>query len=136
MEQEPVSRMKEMNQALHIRISAAYWMDWKRETSEKEKPIKVTVEGIYPHNILVKDKYGRKIGIPLESAAIDLRLTRERPEALPKVPASKRVPLDHEKIIKEYQKSKSGWQIARDVGWSDVSVNRIIREWKKGHSGR
>lgn len=78
MKQELVSNMNEMNQALHIRPGAAYWMDWKRETSEKAQPIKVTVEDIYPHVIIVKDKYGRRIGIPAASAAIDLRLTKER----------------------------------------------------------
>lgn len=78
MKQELVSNMNEMNQALHIRPGAVYWMDWKRETSEKAKPVKVTVEDIYPHVIIVKDKYGRRIGIPAASAAIDLRLTRER----------------------------------------------------------
>lgn len=78
MKQEPTSRMNVMNKALHIRPGAAYWMDWKRETSEKAQPIKVTVEDIYPHVIIAKDKYGRRIGIPAASAAIDLRLTRER----------------------------------------------------------
>lgn len=70
--------MKQMNQALHIRLGAMYWMDWKREINEKAQAIKVTVEDIYPHVIIVKDKYGRRIGIPAASAAIDLRLTKER----------------------------------------------------------
>ena len=42
MKQEPASRMNVMNKALHIRPGAAYWMDWKRETSEKAKPVKVS----------------------------------------------------------------------------------------------
>lgn len=78
MKRAPISKMNAMNQALRIRLGAAYWMDWKRETSEKAQPIKVTVEDVYPHVIIVKDKYGRRIGIPAASAAIDLRLTRER----------------------------------------------------------
>lgn len=78
MKRAPISKMNAMNQALRIRAGAAYWMDWKRETSEKAQPIKVKVEDIYPHVIIVKDKYGRRIGIPAASAAIDLRLTRER----------------------------------------------------------
>ena len=40
-------------------------------------------------------------------------------------------PLNREEIIKGHLAGKSGRQIAREVGWSDVSVNRIIREWKQ-----
>lgn len=70
--------MEQMNQALHIRLGAMYWMDWKCEANEKARPMQVVVDSVYPHVIIVKDSRGKKIGIPAASAAIDLRLTRER----------------------------------------------------------
>ena len=124
--------MKQMNQALHIRLGAMYWMDWKCEANEKARPMQVIVDSVYPHVIIVKDSHGKKIGIPAASAALDLRLTRERPPESPKVPAPKKVPLDHEEIIKGYLEGKSSQQIAVEMGRSRVSINRVIREWKKG----
>lgn len=124
--------MEQMNQALHIRLGAMYWMDWKCEANEKARPMQVIVDSVYPHVIIVKDSHGKKIGIPAASAALDLRLTRERPPEPPKVPASKKVPLDHEEIIKGYLEGKSSQQIAVEMGRSRVSINRVIREWKKG----
>lgn len=73
--------MERMNRSLKIREGAQYWMDWKRETSEKAQPMKVIVEDIFPHVIIVKDKYGRRIGIPAASAVLDLRLTKHRQRA-------------------------------------------------------
>ncbi len=132
MKKEQISMMDEMNRQLHIKTGAAYWMDWKRAENEKAQPIRVVVESIYPHVVIVKDKYGRRSGIPSESAALDLRKTKNRkqPEP-PKQPALERPPLNREEIIKGHLAGKSGRQIAREVGWSDVSVNRIIREWKQ-----
>lgn len=126
--------MEQMNQALHIRLGAMYWMDWKCEANEKARPMQVIVDSVYPHVIIVKDSHGKKIGIPAASAALDLRLTRERPPEPPKVPASKKVPLDHEEIIKGYLAGKSSQQIAVEMGRSRVSINRVIREWKKGQA--
>ena len=75
MKKEQISMMDEMNRQLHIKTGAAYWMDWKRAENEKAQPIRVVVESIYPHVVIVKDKYGRRSGIPSESAALDLRKT-------------------------------------------------------------
>lgn len=127
-----MTSMEQMNQALHIRRGAMYWMDWKCEANEKARPMQVVVDSVYPHVIIVKDSHGKKIGIPAASAALDLRLTRERPPEPPKVPAPKKVPLDHEEIIKGYLEGKSSQQIAVEMGRSRVSINRVIREWKKG----
>ena len=109
-----------------------YWMDWKCEANEKARPMQVIVDSVYPHVIIVKDSHGKKIGIPAASAALDLRLTRERPPEPPKTPAPKKVPLDHEEIIKGYLAGKNSQQIAVEMGRSRVSINRVIREWKKG----
>ena len=109
-----------------------YWMDWKCEANEKARPMPVVVDSVYPHVIIVKDSRGKKIGIPAASAALDLRLTRERPPEPPKAPVPKKVPLDHEEIIKGYLEGKSSQQIAVEMGRSRVSINRVIREWKKG----
>lgn len=127
-----MTSMEQMNQALHIRLGAMYWMDWKCEANEKARPMQVVVDSVYPHVIIVKDSRGKKIGIPAASAALDLRLTRERPPEPPKVPAPKKAPLDHEEIIKGYLEGKSSQQIAVEMGRSRVSINRVIREWKKG----
>lgn len=127
-----MTSMKQMNQALHIRLGAMYWMDWKCEANEKARPMQVVVDSVYPHVIIVKDSRGKKIGIPAASAALDLRLTRERPPEPPKAPVPKKVPLDHEEIIKGYLAGKSSQQIAVEMGRSRVSINRVIREWKKG----
>lgn len=127
-----MTSMEQMNQALHIRRGAIYWMDWKCEANEKARPMQVIVDSVYPHVIIVKDSHGKKIGIPAASAALDLRLTRERPPEPPKVPAPKKVPLDHEEIIKGYLEGKSSQQIAVEMGRSRVSINWVIREWKKG----
>ena len=124
--------MEQMNQTLHIGLGATYWMDWKPEANEKARPVRVVVDSVYPHVIIVKDTYGRCIGIPAASAALDLRLTRERPQEPPKAPAQKKVPLDREKIIKGYLSGKSSQQIATEMGKSSVSINRVIREWKRG----
>lgn len=129
-----MTSMEQMNQALHIRRGAMYWMDWKCEANEKARPMQVVVDSVYPHVIIVKDSHGKKIGIPAASAALDLRLTRERPPEPPKVPAPKKVPLDHEEIIKGYLEGKSSQQIAVEMGRSRVSINRVIREWKKGQA--
>ena len=132
MRKKQISMMDEMNRQLHIKPGAMYWMDWKRTKNEEIQTMQVTVETIYPHVIIVRDKHGRRIGIPAESAALDLRKTkkRKRPDP-PKQPAPERPPLNREEIIKRHLAGKSGRQIAREVGWSDVSVNRIIREWKQ-----
>lgn len=127
-----MTSMEQMNQALHIRRGAMYWMGWKCEANEKARPMPVVVDSVYPHVIIVKDSHGKKIGIPAASAALDLRLTMERPPEPPKVPAPKKVPLDHEEIIKGYLEGKSSQQIAVEMGRSRVSINRVIREWKKG----
>lgn len=127
-----MTSMEQMNQALHIRRGAMYWMDWKCEANEKARPMQVVVDSVYPHVIIVKDSHGKKIGIPAASAALDLRLTRERPPEPPKVPAPKKVPIDHEEIIKGYLAGKNSQQIAVEMGRSRVSINRVIREWKKG----
>lgn len=129
-----MTSMEQMNQALHIRLGAMYWMDWKCEANEKARPMQVIVDSVYPHVIIVKDSHGKKIGIPAASAALDLRLTRERPPEPPKVPTPKKVPLDHEEIIKGYLAGKSSQQIAVEMGRSRVSINRVIREWKKGQA--
>ena len=121
--------MEQMNQALHIRLGAMYWMDWKCEANEKARPMQVVVDSVYPHVIIVKDSRGKKIGIPAASAALDLRLTRERPPEPPK-----KAPLDHEEIIKGYLAGKNSQQIAVEMGRSRVSINRVIREWKKGQA--
>ena len=132
MRKKQISMMDEMNRQLHIKPGAMYWMEWKRSKNEEIQTMQVTVETIYPHVIIVRDKHGRRIGIPAESAALDLRKTkkRKRPDP-PKQPAPERPPLNREEIIKGHLAGKSGRQIAREVGWSDVSVNRIIREWKQ-----
>lgn len=127
-----MTSMEQMNQALHIRLGAMYWMDWKCEANEKARPMQVIVDSVYPHVIIVKDSHGKKIGIPAASAALDLRLTRERPPEPPKTPAPKKVPIDHEEIIKGYLAGKNSQQIAVEMGRSRVSINRVIREWKKG----
>ena len=97
--------------------------------------MRVVVDSVYPHVIIVKDKYGRYIGIPAASAALDLRLTRELPSRSPKEPTQKKIPLDREKIIKGYLEGKSGRQIAREIGRSDVSVSRIIKRVEKKAGG-
>lgn len=132
MKKEQISMMDEMNRQLNIAPGKVYWMDWKRTKNEETQTLQVTVETIYPHVIIVMDKHGQRIGIPAESAALDLRKTKNRkqPEP-PKKVASERPPLNREEIIKGHLAGKSGRQIAREVGWSDVSVNRIIREWKQ-----
>ena len=99
-----MTSMKQMNQALHIRLGAMYWMDWKCEANEKARPMQVVVDSVYPHVIIVKDSRGKKIGIPAASAALDLRLTRELPSRSPKEPTQKKIPLparpgkDHQRI--------------------------------------
>ncbi len=132
MKKEQISMMDEMNRQLNIAPGKVYWMDWERTRNEETQTMKVTVETIYPHAIIVMDKHGRRIGIPAESAALDLRKTKKRKRPDPsKQPAPERPPLNREEIIKGHLAGKSGRQIAREVGWSDVSVNRIIREWKQ-----
>ena len=99
--------MKQMNQALHIRLGAMYWMDWKCEANEKARPMQVIVDSVYPHVIIVKDSHGKKIGIPAASAALDLRLTRERPPEPPKVPVPKKSPSTTRRSLKDTWQEKA-----------------------------
>lgn len=132
MKREFVSDIDQRNKKLHIKLGAEFWMDKKYTRDEKTHPIKVTVKEIYPYVIIVEDKDGKKTGIPAASAALELRKTKRRKILKhQKESAPKRPPLDREKIIKGHLAGKSGRQIAKEIGWSDVSVNRIIREWKQ-----
>lgn len=83
MKKEQISMMDEMNRQLNIAPGKVYWMDWKRTKNEETQTLQVTVETIYPHVIIVMDKHGQRIGIPAESAALDLRKTKNRKQPEP-----------------------------------------------------
>ena len=142
--------MNEMNRRLHISPGKEFWMDWKFEANEKARPVRVVVDSVYPHVIIVKDKYGRYIGIPAASASARPSFdARRTPSRSPKEPTQKKIPLDREKIIKGYLEGKKrtadckrNWQercvrepyhqrVEKKAGGSTEMTEKYIDVWER-----